>query len=253
MAVGVIYRVVQLGVVENEKWVTKGDSMFVKKVPIVAERGDILSDDGGLLATEIQFFDIYMDFKARGITEHAWKNGVDSLALLMSRKMNMGKNYKEMKNWLIEKRNADKYNRYVSLQKNVSYDELEEIRSFPIFRLGRNQGGLIIERHAKRRKPYGELASRTIGLSRENADHVGLELTYDDVLSGKQGVRWMYRTTRTYLPLENVRDIEPQRGNDIISTINVNIQDIAESSLKKSLKYHDAEYGVALVMEVKTG
>ncbi len=250
----VVYKISTIAVFESDKWIAMKDSLYVGYQPIEAERGNILSDDGSLLATSIQYFDIRMDFRAGGLTDKAFYAGVDSLAILLSRYVNPSKSVQEYKNFLLRKRKAKAGNRYVLLKRDATYEEMKRIRKFPILRRGQNSGGLIIERESKRVKPFGFLASRTLGLSRQNAEKIGLELSYDEVLSGEEGKRLMQNVGMgDWIPVSDVTDVKPERGNDIRTTIDVNMQDVTEHALLKQLIKHDAEYGSAVVMEVETG
>lgn len=250
----VSYRIFTISVSEGDEWVALKDSLYVKYHSIEPERGNIIADDGSMLATAIQFFDIRMDFQAGGLTDDVFNKGVDSLAILLSKYVNPSKSVQEYKNFLLEKRRAQGGNRYVLLKRDVTYEELHRIQTFPILRRGQNKGGLIVERKAKRVQPFGALAQRTIGISRMNAEKVGLELSYDDVLSGEEGKRLMRNVGMgDWIPVSNVSDIKPKRGDDVKTTLNINIQDITENALLKQLKKHDAQYGSAVVMEVKTG
>jgi cell division protein FtsI (penicillin-binding protein 3) len=122
-----------------------------------------------------------------------------------------------------------------------------------MFRLGKNKGGLIAETKNKRINPFKLLANRTIGLSRENAQNVGLERTYDAYLKGVTGKRLMRRIAGgTYIPVEGY-DIEPENGRDVITTVDVNMQDIVETALMNMMVSNEAEHGTCILMEVKTG
>lgn len=250
----VLYRLFTISVLEEDKWLGMKDSLYVTYKPIEAERGNILADNGSMLATAIQFFDIRMDFKAGGLTDAEFNAGVDSLAILLNKHVNPSKSVQEYKNFLIQKRRAKTGNRYVLLKRDATYEELNRIKRFPVLRKGQNAGGLIVEQKSKRIQPFGKLAQRTIGISRKNAEKVGLELSYDELLSGEEGQRLMRNAGMgDWIPVSNVSDIKPKRGDDLRTTINVNIQDITQSALEKQLKKHSAEYGTAIVMEVKTG
>ncbi|HEY3386051.1 MAG TPA: penicillin-binding transpeptidase domain-containing protein, partial [Saprospiraceae bacterium] len=158
----------------------------------------------------------------------------------------------QMRDWLIQKRRAG--DRYALLAKGVSIRDLERIKTFPIFRLGKNKGGLVIDRQQERVKPYKLLASRTLGLDRENAQSIGLERTYDKYLKGEEGQRLMQRVTGgAWIPVSNLADLEGQRGADVVTTIDPQIQDIAEYALLEGLEASNGTKGTAIVMEVETG
>ncbi len=246
------YKAARISIVEGEQWRNMGDSLYLKYVPIIADRGDILAADGSLMTTSLPFFILHIDFKANGLRENIFKANVDSLAYYLSTYVNRSVSRTQMRDWLIQKRrNGD---RYALLAKNVSISDLERIKTFPIFRLGKNNGGLIIDREHKRVKPYRLLASRTLGLDRENAQPIGLERTFDDYLKGEEGQRLVQRVTGgAWIPVHDLSDLEGKRGADIVTTIEPEIQDIAEYALLDGLEKSQASKGTAIVMDVETG
>lgn len=246
------YKAAKISIVEGEMWRDMGDSLYLKYVPIIADRGDILAADGSLMTTSLPFFELHVDFKAEGLREDIFKANVDSLAYYLSRYVNPAVSKGQMRDWLIHKRrNGD---RYALLAKNISIRDLERIKTFPIFRLGKNKGGLIIDRQHVRVKPYKLLASRTLGLDRDNAQQIGLERTFDHHLKGEEGQRLMQRVTGgAWIPVSNLADLEGQRGADIMTTIDPEIQDIAEYALLEGLEKSQGSKGTAIVMEVETG
>jgi cell division protein FtsI (penicillin-binding protein 3) len=142
---------------------------------------------------------------------------------------------------------------YYELQKKVPYDKYLALRSLPIFRLGKRRGGFIADVETKRINPYGILAYRTIGLWRKNAQNVGLEGTYDSLLRGTNGSRIIQKMTGgVYMPVEGT-EYEPQNGEDLVTTLDLNIQNVAEHSLMSVLQQYQCLYGTAIVMEVETG
>jgi len=246
------YKAAKISIVEGEQWRSMGDSLYLKYIPIVADRGDILASDGSLMTTSLPFFDLHMDFKAEGLREDIFRANVDSLAYYLSAKVNPSVSKTQMRDWLIQKRR--KGDRYALLAKNVSIRELEQIKTFPIFRLGKNKGGLIIDRQHVRVKPYKLLASRTLGLDRENAQPIGLERTFDDYLKGEEGQRLVQRVTGgAWIPVHDLSDLEGKRGADVVTTIIPEIQDIAEYALMDGLEKSLGSKGTAIVMDVETG
>lgn len=246
------YKAAKISIVEGEQWRHMGDSLYLKYVPIIADRGDILASDGSLMTTSLPFFELHIDFKADGLREDIFKSNVDSLAYYLTRYVNPSVSKGQMRDWLIQKRrNGD---RYALLAKNVSIHDLERIKTFPIFRLGKNKGGLIIDREQVRVKPYKLLASRTLGLDRDNAQSIGLERTFDSYLKGEEGQRLMQRVTGgAWIPVSNLADLEGKRGSDVVTTIDPEIQDIAEYALLEGLEKSQADKGTAIVMDVETG
>ena len=245
-------KAVQINVFEGEKWRAKGDSLYVKYIPIKPDRGNILADDGSLLATSIPFFEIRMDLKADGLTDHLFQNHVDSLALALANYLYPQQSPSNVRDKLIRERARG--NRYLLIKKNADYDEMKRITGFPILKWGPYKGGCIVKKTTRRQKPFKMLASRTIGLHRENAPSIGLEEAFDRVLKGEEGQRLVQRVSRNiYVPVHDLGEIESTKGDDIITTIDINIQDYAQEALLKALEKHQAEKGVVLVMEVKTG
>lgn len=246
---------------EGDYWIGLSDSLHLQYREMDADRGTIYSEDGSMLSSSIPFFDIRIDFAADGLRE---KNGkrfntyVDSLAASLA---GMFRD-KPAKAYAKELKAAyKKKERYYLLKRNVSFRQYQEIREFPLVNQGRNKSGFIFEDKEKRMAPYGLLANRTIGLSREYVDesgktvskNVGLEKAYDSLLKGVTGKRLVRRISGgSYVPIEG-SEIEPVNGKDILTTIDVNIQDITEQALMKMMISNEAEYGTAIVMEVKTG
>ena len=136
----------------------------------------------------------------------------------------------------------------------ADYTLLKEIKQWPLFREGKFKGGLIVETHQERKNPFGFLAKRTIGLIRENAQDIGLEEAADSLLSGVEGKLLKQKIAGgEWIPLKSTGQIEPKNGYDIITTIDLGLQDIAETTLQEKLTEYQAEFGCAVLMEVKTG
>jgi cell division protein FtsI (penicillin-binding protein 3) len=250
-------RLYQISVLQAPKWQAKSDSLFVKFVNVDADRGNILADDGSLLATSLPFFDVHFDAKAEGLTDAIFMENVDSLSWLLATYIDQQYTPGAYKDWLISLRLANDNTtgiRYVSIAKNLPYNKMLQIKDFPLFRLGRYKGGLIIEQTSRRERPFKLLAQRTIGYVREGALPVGLEGTFDQVLGGSQGKQLMIRVPGdVYIPINDLAEIEPKAGDDVVTTLDINIQDVAENALLDALKRHDADHGCAIVMEVETG
>jgi cell division protein FtsI (penicillin-binding protein 3) len=153
----------------------------------------------------------------------------------------------------LQKARANK-SRYVFIAKKLSYTEQMRLKSFPLFNKGANKGGLIIEQKIVREHPIGLVAKRTIGYERSNEDGKGLEYAFRNYLNGKNGHRMMQKIAKNqWKPISDINEKEPQDGYDIISTIDVYIQDIAHHALLKQLEYYTADHGCVVVMETKTG
>lgn len=252
-AVAILARVFFIQHVEGDYWRGMSDSLHTAYMDLDADRGTIYSEEGRMLSTSIPYFDIRIDFRADGLLDKngdVFKKNVDSLSVCLAN-LFRDRSAAEYKRTLQEGyRNRD---RYFLLKKEVKFDEYQAMRNFPLFRLGRNKSGFIAETKNKRINPFKLLANRTIGLARANAQNVGLERTYDEQLNGITGKRLMRRIAGgTYMPVEGY-DIEPENGKDIISTLDVNMQDIAENALMNMMVQNQAEHGTCILMEVKTG
>lgn len=249
----VLFQVARIQVVEGEQLSSLADSLTTRFHTIPAERGNILSSDGRLMATSLPFFEIRFDAANPAVDDQLFYEKVDSLAFSLAQQFrDFDKAYYKQK--LISARKSG--NRYLLLRRRVTYPELQEIKRFPLFNLGRYQGGLIAEQSNKREIPFGVLAHRTIGYVRNEAgaQSVGLEASYDQYLSGRDGRRLMQRISGgVWVPINDDNEIEPQNGFDLITTIDLNMQDMAENALLRALEHHNADHGSVILMEVATG
>jgi len=247
-------KAVQTSVFEGEKWSARGDSLYLKYMPIEAARGNIYSDNGSLMATSLPFFEIRMDLKCPGLTDEIFNKNVDSLSLCLSKYVNTSRSSREYSKILRAQRK--KGQRYLLLARSISYTDLERLKTFPILRRGKYKGGLIIVRKNKRSKPFGMLASRTIGYVKDPKDgpSVGLESYFNEYLIGEEGKILTQRIAGgEYIPVSDQDAKQPKRGDDILTTIDINIQDIAQQALSNTLQEHKADEGTVIVMEVETG
>ncbi len=245
---------------QGDHWRNMGDSMHQRIVEINADRGTIFSEDGQMLSTSLPQFDIYMDMMADGLRAKdgkVYKQYIDSFANRMAEYFG-DKTAKEYKAELAAA--YQKGNRYYALQKKMSFEDYKNFREFPLVKLGKNKSGIIVEQNSKRIAPFGLLANRTIGLSREyiNSDgkmkkmNVGLEMSYDSLLNGQNGQRMVRYISGGAVPVEGSQ-VEPENGRDIYTTIDVKMQDVAENALLKMMVQSESEYGTCILMETKTG
>lgn len=241
--------------VEGKHWRSLGDTLHLKWVEVEAERGTIYSEDGQMLSTSIPQFDIYIDFAAEGLREKKGKRfqeNLDSLSIGLANLFE-DKPYDEYRQ-ILNKGYKNK-SRYFLLRKKISYREYQKLLKLPLVREGRNKSGFIADVKSIRLNPFQLLAYRTIGLDRENAQKIGLEQTYDSVLKGTSGQRMVrYVAGGVTMPVEEEENgIDPKNGKDIITTLDMHIQEITENALMKMMVGNEAEYGSAIVMEVSTG
>lgn len=249
-------RLYQLSVVQAPRWEAKADSLFIKWVDVRADRGNILADDGSLLATSLPFFDVHFDAKAEGLTDELFNQNVDSLSWLLATYIDQQYTPGAYRDWLISLRQAPEDTRgirYIPIARDLPYSKMVLVKNFPLFRLGR-RAGLIIEQKPTRERPFKMLAQRTIGYTREGALPVGLEGSFDNVLGGSLGKQLRLRVPGdVYIPVGDLAEIEPEAGSDVVTTLDINIQDVAENALLNACKTHNADHGCVIVMEVKTG
>lgn len=249
-AIVIIGKVIYIQVVEGEQWREMARNATMRYVSIDAARGDIRADDGRLLATSIPVYEIRMDLSRSVVSDDIFRAGLDSLCQSLSA-LFQDRSPAQYRAELLRARKSQE--RYFLIKRNVSYNELHQLRQFPIFRLGRLRGGLVVNERTRREMPYRSLAARTIGYEREGV-YVGLEGAYRQYLEGTKGKRLMQRTSGGHwMPINDDNEIQPKNGMDVISTINVRMQDIAENALRKQLEKHQADYGTLVVMEVSSG
>ncbi len=246
---------------QGSYWRSMSDSLHQRIEPLDAERGTIYSEDGQMLSTSIPTFDIYMDMDADGLREKngkRFKENIDSFSVALAgyfgdRSVRQYKHDLELA--------YKKKIRYYPLKRKLSFEEYKVFREFPLAKLGRNRSGVIVEVNSKRLTPFQLLANRTVGLSRDYVAsngkikkmNVGLEKSYDSSLTGQKGERLVrFIAGGVAVPVEGYQ-IEPENGKDIVTTLDVNIQDITESALMKMMLQTEAQYGTVIVMETKTG
>jgi cell division protein FtsI (penicillin-binding protein 3) len=249
--IAIIARILFIQMVEGDKLRKKTKELTLKNFTIDPARGDILATDGRLLATSIPSYEIRMDMRARGLTDEAFKDNIDSLSLCLS-KLFKDKTKSTYRNNLLKAyRDGDQY--YL-IKRKVDYVTLKKLKQFPLFRLGRNKSGLVEEQENVRFLPNYSLASRTIGYISKGTSYVGIEGSFNEYLKGTQGIRFMQRLSGgAWMPVYDNNEVDPKDGYDITTTIDINLQDVAESALRKQLGKSNAHHGCAILMEVETG
>lgn len=249
----VLGRVVHIQVFQGKEWRNMGDSLHQSVEMLDAERGTIYSEEGEMLSSSIPYFDIHIDFRTEALRENNGKlfyKNIDSLSYNLANLFGE----KTKKEYVQELTRAYRNKAtWYELRKDVPFDKYKTLRSFPLVRLGGYKSGFVVESKEKRMTPFGLLANRTIGLSRDTRLNVGLEQYYDSILKGQTGSRVVrYISGGTRVPIDGSQ-IEPINGKDIITTLDVQLQDIAETALLEKMQQQQAISGCALVMEVSTG
>ena len=252
MAIAIAVKLTNIQWVEGDYYRKLAKERTVRNFVIPANKGNVYSADGSLLATSIPNYEIRFDAvtpKAESFEKNV-KLLSDSLASVL------GKSSSYFQNEL-RKARANK-NRYYLIARNLSYTEYFKIKGFPLFNLGSNKGGIIIEQETVRKHPIGKIAERTIGYERRNSngtsDGKGIEWAYRKYLNGKDGNILKQKIAKgQWKPLRDINEVDPQDGYDVISTIDVFIQDIAHHALLKQLEDYKADHGCVVVMETSTG
>ncbi len=247
----ILYKIFQVQVVEGEQWQQKADDLTTDLRSIEAVRGNIYSDEGRLLAASVPIYEVRMDVNADALTDDIFYDHVGVLADSLSSFFG-DKSARDYERELIRARKNGE--RFHLVKRGVDHNELQKVERFPLFKRGRFKGGFIAIQSNRREKPFKMLASRTIGYEREGVKPVGLEGAFSEHLSGVEGKRLMRKISGgVWKPISDGNEVEPQDGNDLYATIDVNIQDVAENALLRQLKKHDADHGCAVLMEVETG
>lgn len=250
LAVGVIYRIFVLQVQQGAEWRKRAEATTLQYRTIKATRGNIYSDNGSLLATSLPFYRVSMDPTV--ISEDVIHQQLDSLSMLLSRFYgDQSKSYYKQRIL-----NARKQGRqYLVLNRmQVGYQAKKTMQNWPIFRYGRYKGGVIFEKVEKRLKPFSTLANRTIGYLNENESGAGLEYSFNDVLKGYNGSALFRRVTGgNWKQVLDDSEDRPREGADVVTTLDVNLQDVSETALLRHLEKHNADRGCVVVMEVETG
>jgi cell division protein FtsI (penicillin-binding protein 3) len=249
-ACAIIYRICIIQFSEGDMWRAKADAFTTKVEDMEAVRGNIFDVNGALLATSLPYYEVAMDINAPSITDKIFNDNRDSLAECLS---SIFSDHSKRDYILLLNKARREKDRYVLLKRNVSYKDLQVIKTFPVFRKGK-RGGLVTLQTNRRERPFQMLAGRTIGMSRPGVKPVGLEGAFDSVLTGVSGKRLMQRIAGdVWRPINDENEVEPKDGSDLYTTIDINIQDVAEHALQKALIKNKASYGCVVLMEVKTG
>jgi cell division protein FtsI (penicillin-binding protein 3) len=249
----ILSRIVYLQVFEKSKWMDKAGTFALKTMNIPADRGSIYAADGRLLASSVPYYEVRFDAKCENLSDRVFYKNIDSLSLCLSRLFG-DRSKADYKRSLLKARQEGR--RYHLVKSGVNYIQLKELKTFPIFRLGKYKGGLVYLQENRRIRPHQNLAGRLIGYTSKdiNGNVVGVEGAYNDELAGTQGVRLMQRLSGdVWMPMNERNEIEPRDGRDIVTTIDVNLQDVAHKALLHQLASQGAQYGTAILMEVKTG
>lgn len=248
----IVFNLTKIQIVEGEKYKEIAQKRVFKDFVIPANRGNLYDVNYNLLATSVPKYDIRFD--AVTVRDKVFKEEVKALSDALSKEFGKPSSYY---NKLLRKA-RDHKNRYLLLCRNVGYARYMRVKNFPILKRGANKGGLIVEQRTIREHPIGGIGERTVGYERKDTNgyytRVGLEGAYGPYLRGKPGKRLKQKISKgQWKPVTDNNEVEPQDGFDVVSTIDVNMQDIAHHALLEQLEKYEAHHGCVVVMETKTG
>ncbi len=245
--VAIVFRVVNIQYFQGEKYKKLSTELTIRQDTVYANKGNVYAADGNLLATSMSKYTIRID--AVAVDVNVFEKNVAGLSKELSKMLGNSQSYYESKLKNARKRK----NRYLLLARNVGYNDYLKMKQFPIFKLGVYRGGFIAEHKTVRAHPIGKIAERTIGYD-DFRGEAGIEGAFADFMQGENGLRWKQKIAKNqWKPISDVNEKEPIDGHDVITTIDVNIQDITHHALLKQLEYFEADHGCAVVMETATG
>lgn len=252
VALAVAVKLVDIQVVDGDKYRALAEARTERMFTIPANRGNLYAGDGSLLATSVPKYDIRFD--ALAPTNADFEANIAALGKGLSGIL--GKETSYYVN-LMRRARANK-NRYLLITRDLGYSQYMTVKNLPLFNKGPYQGGIITEQHIEREHPLNKMAERTVGYERRDEEgyytRVGLEGAFSNYLRGKEGRRLKQRIGQgQWKPMGLNNIVEPEDGYDVISTIDVNIQDVAHHALLATLEKYEAEHGCVVVMETKTG
>ncbi|MGK0414138.1 MAG: cell division protein FtsI (penicillin-binding protein 3) [Polaribacter sp.] len=245
--VAIIVKVVHIQYVQGEKYKKLSTELTIKQDTIRSNKGNVYAADGNLLATSMSKYTIRMD--AVAVNSAVFEKNIAGLSKELSAMFGNSASYYQNKLRSAKKRK----NRYLLIARNVGYNDYLKMKKFPIFNRGVYQGGFIAEHKTVRAHPIGKIAERTIGYD-DFRGEAGIEGAFADFMQGENGLRWKQKIAKNqWKPISDVNEKEPIDGHDVITTIDVNIQDITHHALLRQLEYFEADHGCAVVMETATG
>ena len=249
VGMGVFGRIVYIQTVEHDKWQARGEQFSTSVRTIEPARGQILADDGSLLATSVPVYDLRWDSKCEGMRWDDYFSTVDTLCQLLGKATD--KSSEGIRRKFDNARQRG--HRGALIARNIPFTAYKELRELPFVKLGRYKSGLVFERRENRRRPFGKLAARTVGIDREQ-QRVGIERAWNEELSGVEGQQLSRKVAgNQWMPVTDDYLVDPVEGLDVVTTLNLHLQDVATTALERQLRKHDAAWGTVIVCEVQTG
>ena len=249
VGLGVFARILMIQTVEHEQWADRGEEFSASVRTIAPARGQILADDGSLLATSVPVYDLRWDAKCEGMRWDMYDAYVDSLCLELGQAL--GKQPSALKSKFDNA--IERGHRGALIARNIPFTAFQSLRDLPFVKLGRYKSGLVFERKENRRRPFGKLAARTVGIDREH-QRVGLERAWNDELAGVEGQQLSRKVAgNQWMPVTDEFLVDPVEGLDVVTSLDLHLQDVATNALEQQLRRHDAAWGTVIVSEVSTG
>ncbi|MFN6177696.1 MAG: penicillin-binding protein [Flavobacteriales bacterium] len=250
-ACAIAVKLFTIQLVEGDKWRAKAEHVSTAYRTVQPDRGHIYSEDGRLLATSVPEYDVRMDMVAAALTNEIFRANIDSLSWCLADLFG-DRTAAEYKRDLTDARVRKE--RYYLVKRKADHTQVQRLKEFPLYRLGRYKSGLVTEKRTVRAHPFGRLAARAVGYVLRDSSAIGLEGGYDKWLKGTTGRRLERRLTGgVWMPMDDGDGTDPVPGSDIHTTIDINLQDVADAALERQLRHHGAQYGTVVVMEVATG
>lgn len=252
-ALAIAVQLFKIQLVEGAKWRAKAEHVSTTWRTVQPDRGHIFSEDGRLLATSVPEYDVRMDMVPEALTDAMFQANIDSLSWHLAALFG-DRTQEEYRRELLDARHRGE--RYHLVKRRATHTQVLELRNFPLYREGRFKSGLVTEKRTVRARPFGRLAARSVGyVLRDSASlAIGLEGGYDTWLKGVTGRRLERRLTGgVWMPVDDGEGVDPEPGSDIHTTLDINLQDVADAALEAQLLKHGAQYGCVVVMEVATG
>jgi len=253
LAVALLVRILILQYIQHGKWADMSEKYVYKTSEMPANRGDILTNDGRLLASSVPYYTIYMDTRSSGMLASTWSGGINGLSAGLAQFLG-DRSATGWKSVITEARR--KGDRYFLIQRKVNYETLKKLKELPIFREGQFKGGMVAQADNRRILPNSDLAARTIGYLNlgSEGNEVGVEGAFDNDLAGKNGVAVKQRLTGgDWIIVDGPNSVESRDGNDVVTALDLDLQDVATSALRNQLRKNNADHGCAVLMEVSTG
>lgn len=253
IAAALLIRIIVLQYVQRGKWSDMSEKYVYKTAEMPASRGDILTCDGRLLASSVPYYTIYMDTRSTGMTGATFSNGINGLSAGLSHLVGE-RSPAGWKSTITDARR--KGDRYFLIKRKVDYETLKKLKELPIFREGQYKGGMVAQAENRRILPNSDLAARTIGYLNlgSEGNEVGIEGSFDKDLAGKNGVAVKQRLTGgDWITVDDAASVQSRDGNDVVTTLDIDLQDVATTALLNQLRKHNAHHGCAVLMEVATG